>query len=174
MRYLVDIFLIIVLLFVAFQDFRFRAISIWTLPLIVIPVVFINVGAMSAKSLLINTMINVLFFFFQITLVTLYFSIKHKKFTNIINTYMGLGDILFIASVAFMFSPVLFITFLIIGLSIVGMLYGIAKLLLNYSKETIPLAGGLSLMLALLWTAKIIGNFKQVYSFAALENLIIR
>ncbi|HEY4784841.1 MAG TPA: hypothetical protein VIH57_02275 [Bacteroidales bacterium] len=174
MLHLLDYLLAGVFLFVAFQDFRFRAISIWTLPLIVILIVIINLQVTTARILFMNALVNILVFAIQLILVTIYFSLKHRKITNIVNRYLGLGDILFICVMGLMFSPLLFMIFLVTGLITVGLGYMLWRLMVTNTSSAIPLAGGLSLMLTLLWAGKILFHMGQVYSIPVIEHLIVR
>lgn len=174
MLHVIDFLLIGVFLFIAYQDFRFRAISIWTLPLMAILTVIINVHEITPAVLLTNTLVNILVFAIQLLAVTIYFSLKHKKITNIVNRYLGLGDILFVGVMAIMFSPVQFIIFLVFGLIIVGVGYAIIRLLVENISATIPLAGGFSVLLSLLWGVKLIFNVSQVYANPMIEHLIVR
>lgn len=174
MLHVIDFLLIGVFLFIAYQDFRFRAISIWTLPLMAILTIFINIHVITPTVLLTNTLVNLLVFAVQLGAVTLYFSIRHKKVMNIVNRYLGLGDIFFISVMAIMFSPVQFIVFLVFGLIVVGVSYAVMRLLMTNISSAIPLAGGLSVMLSLLWGAKLCFNIGQVYANPVIEHLIIR
>jgi hypothetical protein len=170
---LFDILFIGILLFITYQDFKYRTISIWTIPVMFVLVLIINLNSVPAKLLFTNALINIVIFLCQLALVTVYFSVKHKKITNIVNRYLGAGDIYFILLMGIMFSPLLFLFFLVVGLIAVGIGFAFSQLVLENHQNTIPLAGGLAIMLVLLWTGKIILGIGQVYSIAAIERLII-
>ena len=93
---------------------------------------------------------NAAFIMVQLICLTIYFSIKNKKFQNIIDSYLGLGDVLFFVVVGTVFSPLNFIAFYLCSM-IVTLLAIIAYNSFS-SKQTkdIPLAGAMAAALMIL------------------------
>ncbi|WP_353780260.1 hypothetical protein [Winogradskyella sp. 3972H.M.0a.05] len=88
---------------------------------------------------------NLLFIAVNIFGLILYYSIKNKTFVNPIDSMIGLGDFLFLVSVAPLFKLKSFILFFIAGLIFSLVLH----LLINIKikSKTVPLAGYLSVFL---------------------------
>lgn len=134
------LFLIIInLLIFVYQDFKYRAISI-----IGLLVFFVLAGLDKGDWVYFG--INCLFIGIQMLLLSLYFSIKHGKIINITKTYLGIGDIFFFIPLCWLFSPHQFMLFFIISLCLVLIGFILIKIILN-NIETIPLAGGMSIVL---------------------------
>tara|TARA_R100001509_G_scaffold165753_1_gene149679 strand:+ start:1308 stop:1628 length:321 start_codon:yes stop_codon:yes gene_type:complete len=86
----------------------------------------------------------------QLLLVTIYFSLKERRFVNIIDKYLGLGDILFFLSCSVAFKYDMYIMFLLFSfLTAIVVAFFYMKL---FKKKTIliPLAGIMSINLILL------------------------
>ena len=138
---------------IVIQDFKQRQISWFLIPLALTG--FICKALLCREHILTHFLINFLFISVQLIFLTAYFSIKNKKLFNIIDTYLGLGDVLFFLVLCTVFSPLNFIAFYIISLIITLA----AVLIYNFSaaKKThsIPLAGamaaGLILLIAINW-----------------------
>ena len=147
MPLLIDLLLFVCLGVIAFQDFRERQIS-W-IPLVLL---FFFFGwkallAMDSDSLFFNVAVNTGFIVFQLIVLTLWMSIRNKKWINIIDTYLGLGDILFFIALTTAFAPVQFIVFYSASLFITlcGVLTG--RLLSKRTNPEIPLAGSMAAVL---------------------------
>ena len=80
-------------------------------------------------------------------LLTIYMSIKNKKIKNIINTYLGIGDVLFFITLTVAFSPVNFIAFYILSLIVTLLFYVFYNAILRNTSSQIPLAGMQSICL---------------------------
>lgn len=127
---------------IVIQDFKERAISIWTLPL-----VFFSGWGVACQNEVCQLWFmgaNMLFITLQWLGVSLYFSFKHQTWVNITDRYLGLGDLLFFVAITPLFSPLHFCLFFIGALLVTllfagGYHYGIKPI------TTIPLAGAMSL-----------------------------
>jgi len=84
---------------------------------------------------------NIGFFLGQLALVTVYFSVKNKKLTNITANLLGLGDLLFILSIAFYLSIFNFLFFYIASLVVVLVFWLIWQRISSNKNNNIPLAG---------------------------------
>ncbi len=142
---LLKIFGMGILTLIAFQDFTKKAI-LW----ILFPtgfIVFLVSGLleMQAVEYLKNVLLNFLFVLTLLALLVLYFSIKRKKPTNIIDSYFGLGDLLFLGILSTVFSTVNFILFLTGSFLFILLIYTIFNAV--RSNKKIPLAGLLAIIL---------------------------
>lgn len=132
----------LIFLIIIYQDFKERAISAWTLPLIFI------IGICLAWS---NNLwqlwflyFNVIFIGIQLLGVSFYFSLKQREWINITQRYLGIGDIGFFIAITPLFAPVHFCLFFIGALILI--LLGAGAYHLSIKKlKTIPLAGAMSI-----------------------------
>lgn len=137
--------LTVILVFVFLQDFRSRTIHV-VLPIVLfLLALVINYNSIDLE--LITIIYNISFILINIAGLFLYFSFKNKKFINPIDSYLGLGDVVFFIAITPLFNLKPFILFFILGL--------LFSLLLHFGimffkkVKTIPLAGYLSLFLIL-------------------------
>lgn len=141
MLLLADACLLLLLFIVAFQDFKYRALTWPLLIFLLIVFVFKALLIVSLSDLVRHSAYNFVFVFAQQILLFSYMCMKNKKFVNIINSYLGLGDILFFVVLCSSFSTVNFIVFYLFAL-IFSLLF---VLIYNKIKEQkiieIPLAG---------------------------------
>ncbi len=150
------IFLTLLLLLVIYQDFRYRGVSWFLFPVIAIISIIVSLQNNLPLILVKYSLINSGIILFQIAGLTLYFSLRLKKWTNITKTYLGWGDILFFFCITPLFSPVNFIAFMVIA-TILTLLISLSLQVLSKNRSlTIPLAGALSIVLVpfllqLLW-----------------------
>lgn len=129
------------LLVIMVQDIQVRAISWWTIPWVLLASLFHAWGDVfwEWRWLLINW----LFVGVQGLGVSLYFSMKHRRWVDITEQYLGIGDVLFFLAIAPLFSPLHFCCFFIGALLLILMGVGLARLGRG-ALETIPLAGAMS------------------------------
>ncbi len=135
---------------ITYQDFKQRAIRWELLPLLLLCVLTQGYIQIGGSRLLYFGGLNLLFFVAQMILLTLYLSIKFKRWINITKKHLGLGDILFFIPMSFMFTPLNLIIFFIVALliTIIGTLA--IQVLFKPTYKTIPLAGILSLYLIII------------------------
>lgn len=149
MSVLVSILFMGLLALVVYQDFRYRSLSIALLAGLFLfaagNTIFIN----GWKQALIYAGENVLLIGVQLIGILIYFSLKHKRIINIVNTYLGSGDVWFYGILAFCFSPLNFVLFNLSICFIVLVAYATAALA-KPNGRTIPLAGCMALGLMLL------------------------
>lgn len=140
----------VLLVAVAFQDFKRRQISWWLLPLLFLSLLFNALMTTNLKTILFSLAINVGFILLQHICLTIYFSMKKGKGINIINSYIGIGDILFLLVLCVSFSPLNFIVFYVAGLTITLLFSLVVKMLVkNNAWKEIPLVGMLSVVFML-------------------------
>jgi hypothetical protein len=127
---------------VIYQDFSQRLISLWTIPFIFFVALYI---ATKNEAWEVSFLIfNLGFLFIQLAGVSLYFSVKHRRFINISKDYLGLGDILFFVAISPLFAPFQFCIFFIGSLIfILGAAFAY-QFITKKELKTIPLAGAMS------------------------------
>jgi hypothetical protein len=136
-------FLLIPLIAIIYEDFKYRAIHWWWL-------ITISVMSFFLKDVYLNVVIlNLSFICIQLLGVTLYFSIKHGRFINLTNSFIGIGDILFFLSISFCLNPLEFIHFHIYSMIFALIGYTILKKIIEPKYTTIPLAGWMSIFLSI-------------------------
>lgn len=141
--------ILILLGFIIYEDFKFRAVTWYLFPLLALIILIEDIVVYTSVMSLHIFAINFLFILVQLIAVTFYLSIKNKKWVWIWEHYLGLGDILFLLILCLFFSPLNLIVFYLGSL----LLTVIAVLLLRKiypSFAIIPLAGLQSGFLAVL------------------------
>lgn len=136
----------VVLCIVTWQDFKYRTIH-WVL-------VVILIAALISREMIENTwyylgqnfLLNNLFLGIQLTLLSVYFSLKNKKVTNILDKQIGLGDILFLLAISVSFSLLNYVVFLLLGLLFTLLAYAVLLTVRKSANKQIPLAGLLSMV----------------------------
>jgi hypothetical protein len=131
----------IILSIIAIQDFKHRAISWYLVPLLFVVFIVKSMAFCTITTLIKYSIFNLAFVCIQILMLTIYMSIKNKKWINIVNTHLGLGDLLFFVSLIAAFSPPNFIFFYIVSLLFSLVLFFAYKLFYKNASPEIPLAG---------------------------------
>jgi len=144
---------------VAYQDFKSREVWIWFFVFFLIESVIFVGRIIPFKSLLLFTGINLCIIAFQFFTLTAFFSLKNKGLTNIINKYIGIGDLVFFVIMALWFSPFNFSCFMLASF-IAGLLS-----VVFVKRNNIPLAGVMSIVLAFVLIVQTItkGNLYNDY-----------
>ena len=132
--------IIIVLIAIAYEDFKYRAVHIgWLSALILLSVCYTRYNFL--ETWLNNTIANGLYIGLQIACLTLYFSIRNKQFINIFKTYLGIGDLVFMIAVCPLFNLNIFLYIFIFSLVIILLISLLWNKLRPNPNFTIPLAG---------------------------------
>ncbi len=154
MLLIADLLIFFSLIVIVFQDFKQRQISWFLIPLALTGVLIRSMT--SENNNLNNFLFNITFISVQLVLLTIYFSIKNKKFLNIIDTCLGLGDVLFFVVVSAFFSPLNFIVFYVCSmiLTLTGII--VYNLLSKKRTKDIPLAGAMAVVLIVLLTTTLV------------------
>lgn len=145
---------------VVFQDFKQRAISWWILPVMLIS--YLAYSNQPMDELFNSLFLNLLFLTVNFLVLTIYFSLKASSLVNIIDSKIGLGDVLFFIVSAFIFSLpnfILFFTFSLL-ISVITALVFKTKM----RERNIPLAGIMSVILFL------ISASDRLFSFNFMRN----
>ncbi|MEO5644581.1 MAG: hypothetical protein ABIQ40_08580 [Bacteroidia bacterium] len=157
---------IIALVILAWQDFRTRKIAWWLLPVLAASFFLAGYASASAKTIGQTFSINIVFLLIQFLLVWSWFSVKNKRFSKIIDTQIGLGDVLFMICVALVFSPGNFLIFYIGGMILTLIITLVIRVVRKNSLAEIPLAGALSLPLIILCGWRLFSPGKDFYNDA--------
>lgn len=147
MLFLIDLFSLILLSLVVYQDFKQREISWILLPLLFISFALKAFFVVQMKEIVFAILFNIGFIVFQLFFLTLWVSFKNKRWVNIINVQLGLGDILFFIAITSAFATIQFIVFYVVSITVTLAGFIIYKLRLKNVNPEIPLAGAMSAIL---------------------------
>ena len=151
--------LLITLSIIIYQDLKSRAISWWTIPMLLASVIYIRSIEQGWNMILVEGGLNLGFLIVQLVLISTYFSVKQRQFTNIADTYLGWGDILFLIPIAFLFPTFSFVIFYVSSVLVVLLGFLFYKKIINNKIETIPLAGGQAIYLILVLISSKVFDF---------------
>ncbi|QKJ31057.1 hypothetical protein HQ865_15275 [Mucilaginibacter mali] len=139
---------------------RSRSVVVWLFPVLGIALfVQAYLKGTSYGYVLQNIGFDLCFLSIQLLLVSVYFSIKSRKWVWITREMLGWGDILFLVSIACYLSPVNYILFYVASLVLILVAY-IAIRKYTHEQGHIPLAGLQALLMAVI----LIANW-QIASF---------
>lgn len=136
-----------ILAFVVFQDFKSKSISWYLLPMLLIVFIGNALLRIEVENLLLFSGINLILVVTNLVGVFLLVWLKERKPINIIDSYLGLGDVLFFLVITTTFSPFNFVVFYLGSILIITLIYGVIILINKEKKTLIPLAGAMSLLL---------------------------
>ena len=162
---------------IAFQDFKYKAVSWIVFPILFLLSVLSVLQESAFEYVAGQLMLNLIFIAFQLFILTVYFTIKNRKFINIGKNYLGLGDILFFVVLAASFSFLNFVFIYILSLFGIAIIYMLYRIIKKNAAEKIPLAGGMAIvMISCLLFKNSTVNFNfydDTYALAFLSGLII-
>jgi hypothetical protein len=144
-----DIFfigLLVCLLIVFYQDWKYRAIHV-LLPVVIF---FTSYFIIKHENKLSNKIMlsNICFFTITLSILTIYMSIKNKRFLNPFQNYFGFGDLLFYITITPLFNLKNYILFFILSMFFaIGLQFALRK---TMKHNTVPLAGFSALLLSIL------------------------
>jgi hypothetical protein len=155
---LASIGLLLCLLFVFFQDWKYRHIHI-VLPITIFALSFYTIQQQNSIALKIISY-NTIFFLITLSVLTIYMSIKNKQFLNPFQNYFGLGDLLFYIAITPLFLLQKYILFFILSMVFaVAMQLGLKKII---KQETVPLAGFSALLLIMVILSDTFLSFQKM------------
>jgi cytochrome bd-type quinol oxidase subunit 2 len=140
--------LLLCLLVLFFQDWKYRSIHV-VLPILIFLLSYFIIkqeNKLSNKIMI----LNLCFFLITLSILTLYMSLKNKRFLNPFQNYFGLGDLLFYISITPLFNLKNYILFFILS-----MIFAIClqfTLRKKMKHNTVPLAGFSALFLFIILT----------------------
>lgn len=159
--WLLKLLLLGVFSLIFFQDYKDRKVYWFLYPIVGFLVLALQIQIIPVDVALVNSVCNLLLVFILLIFCYLYARIKLKK--SLLQSVLGLGDILFFIAIAFSFSIisfwVLFVFSLIFSL--------ILHLVLQYkqTEKTVPLAGYMSLFFAVVYSLSFFCNFHFLYAY---------
>ena len=143
---IVFIGLLLCLLLVFFQDWKYRRIHVG-LPL-AIALCSIYIIHHENRFLLKSIAFNLSFLGLTLSILTIYMSVKNKQFSNPFQNYFGIGDLLFYAAIAPLFLLQNYILFFILSMIFaIALQLGLKKII---KEDTVPLAGFSALFLCII------------------------
>lgn len=140
----------------SWQDFRTRSITAWLLPAIGLCFLLGEISVLSIDQLLENAKVNYVLLVLQFGVLWLWLCLRSRVFVNIINTHIGLGDVLLLFCLAPAFSPINFILFYTVGAVVAMIAHLIVRRRHNDTENKIALAGMLGLPLLLMCLIRLI------------------
>lgn len=140
--------LIVMLIPIVIEDFRFRRISlVWLIGIFITATILQINSGLAFLTITKNVVLNLSIIAVNYLVLTIYFSFKNKRLINIQNQYLGIGDTIFIVSLSFLFSPLNFVCFLVFSLFFTLLFTLFVRLASPEKFKTIPLAGLQALLL---------------------------
>ena len=140
MHWLSFVGLLFSLVFIVIEDFKIRRVRIAWFGFVFLFASTYAYYFIGLEKLLLYSVINLGFLSIQALLLVGYFILKHKRWINLTESYIGWGDVLFMLVIVSLFSPLSFILYylssLILALCIV-LIYSLKGKALTQ----IPLAG---------------------------------
>src|SRR5689334_8497310 len=114
---------------IAYQDFRYRYISLWALLLLMTLSIVLSLSQTDFRTYIYTLAVTLLFITFQLATVYIYFRIRKKTKNGFINSVIGSGDIMFLLIPAMLFSTINFIIIYTISMLIIVVIYVIYNIL---------------------------------------------
>lgn len=141
MQTLSFLFILLSCIAIIYQDISYRFIHISFFVLLTVACIVYSRYQNTEYATLLFTLVNLSFIGLLLVFLHLYFYIKNKRLTKVINRYLGLGDVLIWIALAFSYSLFNWILVLISS-CIFGLFYWVLyNLLLKQRVIRIPLAG---------------------------------
>jgi len=130
-------FLALAALGLSWQDFKTRLLSLWLIVTFAAANALFSFETYWWRGLLENALVCLAYLLLLYLCLQLYFYIKHRRFQKIIDTQLGLGDVLVLFAIGIGLEPALMIWFFSLGfiISLIISLWLFAK------AKSIPLAG---------------------------------
>ncbi len=139
---------------IVIQDLLTRSIAKWIVFSLAILLISRSLITTGLETLGINISLNLIFIFFQLLCISIYFSLRKRKVVNIVDHYLGLGDIAFLLIICALFSPLNLLMYYIGSTFFALFVYGIYIVVKEKSDKSIPLAGIMSIVLVMLFVLK--------------------
>lgn len=150
--------LLLCLVLVFIQDIKYRKIHV-ILPIVIFAACFF-VMPVKKYDLLEILLFNTGFFFITLGILTLYMSLKFKKFLNPFQHYFGLGDLLFYVAVTPLFLLKNYILYFILSLIFAILMQFVLKKIIR--EKTVPLAGFAALFLFIILLKDSFVDFQKI------------
>lgn len=159
--WVLKLLLLAVFSLIFFQDYKDRTVYWFLYPIIGILVLILQIQIIPIDIALINSGFNLSFVIFLLVFCYLYARIKLKK--SLLQSVLGLGDVLFFIAIAFSFSIVSFLVLFVFSLIFSLVLH--MALQYKQTEQTVPLAGYMSLFFAVVYSISFFCNFHFLYAY---------
>jgi hypothetical protein len=130
---------------ITWQDVRTRSVMTWLLPALGVVLAVREYQINTGNAFFMNAIINSSILLVQFAFIHLWLFLRNGHFTKLMDVQIGWGDVVFLVCLAPSFAPLHFCLFVTAG-TIFSL---VLTLLRRRQKESIPLAGHLSIFLAL-------------------------
>jgi len=151
---LIKIVLIVWLLLLFAQDMRWRAVYWWMYPVLTILLILDRLSGVSSFTMMVDTSWNLAFLSVQFLLLSVYFRIKYKRWTNLTHEHIGWGDILFLLCLGCYLPPINYLFFYMLSLGSI-LMFSLFVIALKRKSWKIPLAGFQAMILAVVLIANL-------------------
>ena len=142
------------LIFIIYEDFKYRAIhGFW---LLILTGLIVWLQPLNP----IHIFVNLVLVGFQLLGLSIYFSLKSRKWINITKEFIGIGDILFFLPLCLIFTPENLVWFFICSLVFTLLAFLLQQVIFSSEKKTIPLAAWMSIALILVFVMSTYFEFK--------------
>ncbi|HEY9001291.1 MAG TPA: hypothetical protein VIM89_08050 [Mucilaginibacter sp.] len=130
------------LILVFIQDMKSRAVSWVIFPLLAVALLLLyGLDHRGLGGKWIPALFNTIFLVLQLVLISIYFSLRNRKWTNVSGGLLGWGDILLLFCCAFYLSALNFLLFYISSLILVILIWSLAEKRGVKESRGVPLAG---------------------------------
>ena len=143
---------VVLLVIISWEDFVGRTVHAILFPLVLLLSVAYSYQSLSVYEILYNVLVSGCFLIVQALALLIYFIVKHKRWVNLTNEYLGWGDVLFLLSILPFFSPIAYLIFYLASLILTIILVLLYRAISKNGLKFIPLAGIQSLMLIVVLT----------------------
>jgi hypothetical protein len=157
---------------IIWQDIRTRTISWWTLPPLAISLFLVALHHSPWFVVLVNTAFNFVLLALNFFLLWVWFILKRKKYVSPINTFIGIGDILFFACLTFGFSIPDFMLLYIGGLLVALVIAFFIRMLSGNAERTIPLAAYAALPVMLVCLVRLAKPESDLYDTGWIRSFL--
>lgn len=169
----ISILLIGLLAITAWQDFKQRAIWWGLLPLLLAGFAWKGIAEIGLTSWATQSAANIALVIAQLLLVTAYFSLKHGKLTNLLNGLFGLGDLLFLLVAAASLATPAFVLWYAVALLLTLVGFMLWRAIAKPGAATVPLAGGMALVLAMLMGLEMANFQLDIYQMHLFSDILV-
>lgn len=153
MKLLVEFLICGLLSLIAYQDYRYRAVSWILFPLLAVLFGVLTFICGNAFLLVIYTLTNLVFLSLNMAILALYFIFRKVTIRSLFTVYLGIGDLLFFCCLCFLFNPKRYILFYLVSLILAAIAFSLIRLVKK--KTSIPLAGFQSIVLICLFLVQL-------------------
>jgi|GEM_PF-918786 len=141
---------VVILGFIAWQDFRERAVSVWALTLLTIAQLLSGFIRSGSETLLRQSAQNALITLSLLTMVWIYDMVKNRKLINLFKNGVGTADLLLLFILGTALPTFIFVFVILIGFILALICTLVVNQVRTPREQTIPLAGYLSVWAILL------------------------